>query len=173
MLTLLICTDQLTLPSASNHKASPRWTPSKGLASWMSWHGITTWPYDVGYSFGTSTAAKATGIVILLISFFSCMFFVFRHQTRASHSEALAALQALPNNNNCCGFTSRNHDMIMRNTVVEGSGSLDHLVFFNVRLNLSTLVSTTSPPSKCGHRGQNSIPRPSGQHSNTITTTPP
>lgn len=30
------------------------------------------------------------------------------------------------------GFTSQNHDLIIRDAVVEGSGNFDHLDFFNV-----------------------------------------
>uniref|UniRef100_A0A224YR07 Uncharacterized protein n=1 Tax=Rhipicephalus zambeziensis TaxID=60191 RepID=A0A224YR07_9ACAR len=45
------------------------------------------------------------------------------------------------NNNNIWGLTSQNHDMIMRDAVVEGSGNFDHLGFFNVHLNLSTRAS--------------------------------
>lgn len=37
---------------------------------------------------------------------------------------------------------SQNHDMITTDTVVESSKSFDHLGFFNVPLNLSTLAST-------------------------------
>uniref|UniRef100_A0A131YDZ9 Uncharacterized protein n=1 Tax=Rhipicephalus appendiculatus TaxID=34631 RepID=A0A131YDZ9_RHIAP len=61
------------------------------------------------------------------------------------------------------GFTLPNHNMIMRRNVVEGSGNRDHVGFFNAHLNLSTLVSSTLPPSKCGHYGWDTIPRPSGQ----------
>ena len=45
------------------------------------------------------------------------------------------------NNNNIRGLTSQNHDMIMRDAVVEGSENFDHLMFFNVHLNLSTRAS--------------------------------
>ena len=44
-------------------------------------------------------------------------------------------------NNNIWGLTSLNHDMIMRDGVVESSGNFDHLGFFNVHLNLSTRAS--------------------------------
>lgn len=44
-------------------------------------------------------------------------------------------------NNNCLGFRSQNHGMIMSDAVVESSGSYNDLVFSNVHLNLSVYTS--------------------------------
>ena len=48
------------------------------------------------------------------------------------------------NNNSWC-LTSWNHDMIMRDVAVQGSGNFDHLGFFYVPLNLNTRASRIFP----------------------------
>lgn len=45
--------------------------------------------------------------------------------------------------------------MIMREAVVEGSGNLHHVQFFNVAQNMGLNIS---PASKYSHRGWDSIP---------------
>lgn len=54
--------------------------------------------------------------------------------------------------NNCWDFTPHNKDMTVRNVVVEGCGTLDHLRFFNVHRNLSARASSVSASLKhcCG-----------------------
>ena len=77
-------------------------------------------------------------------------------------------------NNNCWGLTFQNHGMITREAVVEGSGSLDHLGFFNAHLNLKyTGLEHIRRHRKCGRQGRASIPRSAGLQSSTKTTWPP
>lgn len=68
------------------------------------------------------------------------------------------------NNNNNCGFTSQNHDIVMRKTAVEGSGNFYYLGFFSMDPNKSTKASSILPPSNPSHCGWDSNPRPSGQN---------
>lgn len=59
-------------------------------------------------------------------------------------------------NNNILGFTSQNHQMIVKNAVGEGPGNFDRQVFFNNALiSHSAQASTISPLSKCNRPGQN------------------
>lgn len=69
-------------------------------------------------------------------------------------------------------FTSQDHDMITKEAKIEGSRNSD----YSGSLNCADIAQHTgfniSPPLKCSHCSQNSIPQASDEQPNALATKP-